>query len=98
MESGDIDNIKVLRHYVNRYDVDFHCCHHCFDRAISLLRFAPVNWCRRGKIFMDGGRSGVGREDSGAEELALADVLTGVRGGSYPSLDLGRAVMVCISA
>lgn len=47
---------------------------------------------------MDGSRcAGFGREDSGLtnEELALADVLTGVpMVADYPSLNLGQAVMV----
>ncbi len=100
--SGDIiDNIEVFRTLADAlHDVDFTVATTARSRAkfhyyASPAELVPLlqeksHWMRHAALVF-------GREDSGLtnDELALADVLTGVpMAADYPSLNLGQAVMV----
>ncbi|EPP7902384.1 tRNA/rRNA methyltransferase [Salmonella enterica subsp. enterica serovar Dublin] len=96
--SGDIiDNIEVFRTLADAlHDVDFTVATTACSRAKSSpAELVPLlqeksRWMRHAALVF-------GREDSGLtnDELALADVLTGVpMAADYPSLNLGQAVMV----
>ncbi len=100
--SGDIiDNIEVFHTLADAlHDVDFTVATTARSRAkfhyyASPAELVPLlqeksRWMRHAALVF-------GREDSGLtnDELALADVLTGVpMAADYPSLNLGQAVMV----
>ncbi|MFP1590695.1 tRNA/rRNA methyltransferase [Escherichia coli] len=99
--SGDIiDNIKVFPTLVESlHDVDFTVATTARSRASAVLRHASRTGAavEEKSSWMSHAALVFGREDSGLtnEELALADVLTGVpMVADYPSLNLGQAVMV----
>lgn len=100
--SGDIiDNIKVFPTLVESlHDVDFTVATTARSRAKYHYYATPVELVpllEEKSSWMSHAALVFGREDSGLtnEELALADVLTGVpMVADYPSLNLGQAVMV----
>ena len=100
--SGDIiDNINVFPTLAEAlHDVDFTVATTARSRAKFHYYATPVELVpllQEKSTWMDHAALVFGREDSGLtnEELALADVLTGVpMVADYPSLNLGQAVMV----
>ena len=100
--SGDIiDNIKVFPTLAESlHDVDFTVATTARSRAKYHYYATPVELVpllEEKSSWMSHAALVFGREDSGLtnEELALADVLTGVpMVADYPSLNLGQAVMV----
>lgn len=99
---GDIiDNINVFPTLAEAlHDVDFTVATTARNRAKFHYYATPVELVpllQEKSTWMDHAALVFGREDSGLtnEELALADVLTGVpMVADYPSLNLGQAVMV----
>ena len=100
--SGDIiDNINVFPTLADAlHDVDFTVATTARSRAKFHYYATPVELVpllQEKSTWMEHAALVFGREDSGLtnEELALADVLTGVpMVADYPSLNLGQAVMV----
>ena len=100
--SGDIiDNIKVFPTLVESlHDVDFTVATTARSRAKYHYYATPVELVpllEEKSSWMSHAALVFGREDAGLtnEELALADVLTGVpMAADYPSLNLGQSVMV----